>query len=122
MSTSGQNNFSSPPLADNVPCLPPINNTIIGSVIPQADSPNSASGGNTHVDNAKLTVVDPPRSPPRRPYLIAFLAAAAETKQQDNDNRSIGWNYCIRTTADGPYMAAGIVACNHIIVVNTLCT
>jgi hypothetical protein len=54
--------------------------------------------------------------------LIAFLAAAAETEQQDVDNRSIGRNYCIRTAADGPYVAAGIIACNHIIVVDTSCT
>jgi hypothetical protein len=54
--------------------------------------------------------------------LIAFLAAAAETEQQDNDIRSIGWNYCIKTTTDGPYVAAGIVACNHIVVVDMLCT
>jgi hypothetical protein len=67
MSTSGQNNFLSPPLANNVPLLPPINNTIVGSGMPQADLPNLASGGNTHVDNTKLTVVNPPKSPPRRP-------------------------------------------------------
>jgi hypothetical protein len=54
--------------------------------------------------------------------LIAFIAAAAETKQQDNDTRSIGRNYCIGTTADGPYVAAGIVVCNHIVVVDSLCT
>ena len=54
--------------------------------------------------------------------LIAFLAADAETKKQDDDNRSIGRNYCIGTTADGPYVAAGIVACHHIVVVDTSCT
>jgi hypothetical protein len=54
--------------------------------------------------------------------LIAFLAAAAETEQQDDDNRSIGRNYCIGTTLDGPYVAAGIVVCKHIVVVNALCT
>ncbi len=54
--------------------------------------------------------------------LIAFLAAAAETERQDDDNRSIGRNYCIRTAADGPYVAAGIIACNHIFVVDTSCT
>jgi hypothetical protein len=54
--------------------------------------------------------------------LIAFLAAAAKTEQQDDDNRFIGWNYCIRTAADGQYVAAGIVACNHIVVVDTSCT
>jgi hypothetical protein len=54
--------------------------------------------------------------------LIAFLANATETEQQNNDYRSIGWNYCIGTTTDGPYVAAGILACKHIIVVNALCT
>jgi hypothetical protein len=54
--------------------------------------------------------------------LIAFLAAAAETEKKDDDNRSIGRNYCIGTTADSPYVAAGIVACNHIVVVDTSCT
>jgi hypothetical protein len=49
---------------------------------------------------------------------IAFLAAATETKQQDNANRSIGQNYYIRTAADSSYVAAGIVACKHIVVVN----
>ncbi len=50
--------------------------------------------------------------------LIVFLAAAAETKQQDNANRYIGQNYCIGTTVEGPYMAEGIVACNHVVLVN----
>jgi hypothetical protein len=38
---------------------------------------------------------------------IVFLATAteAETEPQDNDNRSIGWNYCIGTAAYGPYVA-----------------
>ncbi len=53
---------------------------------------------------------------------IIFLAAAVETKQQDYGNRSMGWNYCIGTTTDGPYVAAGIVACKHIVVVNASCT
>jgi hypothetical protein len=44
--------------------------------------------------------------------LIAFLAPTAETEKQDDNNRSIGRNYCIGTAADGPYVAAGIVACN----------
>jgi hypothetical protein len=54
--------------------------------------------------------------------LIAVLAATVETKQQDNDTRSIGWNYCTGTTTDGPYVAASIVPCNHIVVVDTSCT
>ncbi len=67
-------------------------------------------------------LLTPPDHLPAAHILIAFLAAAAETKQQEDDNRSIGRNYCIRTAADGPYVAAGIIACNHIFVVNTLCT
>jgi hypothetical protein len=31
--------------------------------------------------------------------LIAFLVAAAETKEQDDDNSSTGRNYCIGTAA-----------------------
>jgi hypothetical protein len=122
MSTSGRNNFSSLPLANNVPRLPPINNTIVGSGMPQADLPNLASGGNMHVDNAKSTIVNPPDHLRAAHILIAFLAAATETEQQDDDKRSIGQNYCIRTAADSPYLAAGIIACNHIVVVDTLCT
>ena len=43
------NNFSPPPLASNLPPLPPIVNTIVGSVLAQADSPNSASVRNAHI-------------------------------------------------------------------------
>jgi len=43
------NNFSSPPLAGDLPPLPPIVNTIVGSVLTQADLPNSASVRNAHV-------------------------------------------------------------------------
>ncbi len=77
---------------------------------------------NAYVDNAKSTVVDP-QNHLRAAYIsITFLAAATETNQQDNDNRSIGQNYCIGTAADGPYVAVGIVACKHIVVVNASCT
>ena len=44
-----RNNFSSPPLAGDLPLLPPIVDTIIGSVRAQADSPNSASVRNANV-------------------------------------------------------------------------
>jgi hypothetical protein len=86
------------------------------------ESAKLSGGLNVHVDNTKLTIVDPPNHLHAAHILIAFLAAVAETKQQDNDNRSIGQNYCIGTAADGPYVAAGIVACNHIVVVGTSCT
>ncbi len=44
-----RNNFSSHPLAGNLSPLPPIVNTIVGSVLAQADLPNSASVRNAHV-------------------------------------------------------------------------
>jgi hypothetical protein len=53
---------------------------------------------------------------------IAFIATSTETKEQVDDNRSIGRNYCIGTTTDGPYVVVGIVACKLINVVNALCT
>ncbi len=119
MSTSGCDTFPSPPLARDLPPLLPINDTIVGSIMLALESANSSSGLNVHVDNALST---PPNHLRAAHILIAFLAAATETEQQDNDNRSIGWNYCIGTTADGPYMATGILACNHIVIVNTSCT
>jgi hypothetical protein len=72
---------------------------------------------NAHVDNTKLTVVDPPNHLRTAHVLIAFLAATVETEQQHDDNRSIGQNYCIGTAADSLYVAVGIVACKHIVVV-----
>jgi hypothetical protein len=53
------------------------------------ESANSSGGLNAHVVNAKSTVVDPPNHLCTAHSLIAFLAAAAETKQQDDDYRSI---------------------------------
>ena len=44
-----RNNFSSPPLAGDLPPLPPIVNTTVGSVLAQADLPISASVRNAHV-------------------------------------------------------------------------
>jgi hypothetical protein len=44
-----RNNFSSPPLVGDLPFLSPIVNTIVGSVLAHADSPNSASVRNAHV-------------------------------------------------------------------------
>jgi hypothetical protein len=60
--------FSMPPLPRLPPPLPPLNNNTNAGATPVVALPHSASGGNAHVDNAKSTVVDPPRSPPRRPY------------------------------------------------------
>ncbi len=49
--------------------------------------------------------------------LIAFPAIVAETKQQDDASRCMGHTYCIGITVDGPYAAADIFACNHIVIV-----
>ncbi len=81
-----------------------------------------SSGPNEHVDNAKLTVFYPTNHLCAAQILIAFLTTAAKTEQQNDDNRSIGQNYCIGTATDGPYVAVGIVACNHIIIVDASCT
>jgi hypothetical protein len=51
--------------------------------------------------------------------LTAFPAAVAVTEIPDDVNRSIVWTYCIGTAGDGLYAAAGIVACNCIIAVDT---
>ncbi len=75
-----------------------------------------------HRQCSKLTVVDPPNCLRTAHILIALPTAAAKTEQQDNANRSIGWTYCIGTAAEGPYMATGIVAWNHIVVFNAPCT
>ncbi len=57
------------------------------------------------------------------PYVpTAFPAAAAVTELPDDVNRSIGRTYCVGTAGDGPYVTAGIVACNHIVVVDESCT
>jgi hypothetical protein len=51
MSIMSRNNFLSPPLADNVPLLPPLNDTIVRSIIAAVDSPNLASGENANVES-----------------------------------------------------------------------
>jgi hypothetical protein len=120
MSTSGCNNSSSPPYADNVPRLPPIHNTIVGSDMRRRLICQIRPVEGTRTWTTPNQPLSTPSDHLRAAHiLIAFLAATAETEQRDDDNRSIGWNYCIRTTADGPYVAAGIFACNHIVVVNS---
>jgi hypothetical protein len=54
--------------------------------------------------------------------LTAFLTAAAGTKLLDDADRSIGQTYCVGTAGDGPYAAAGIIACNHTVVFDASCT
>jgi hypothetical protein len=74
------------------------------------------------IDNVKSTNFNPPNHLRAIHILTAFLEAAAETNQLDNSNRSIGQTYCIITTTEGLHAAAGTIACNHILIVNTLCT
>ncbi len=63
-------------------------------------------------------------SAPRAAHVLtAFPAADAVTELLDDVNRwSIGWTYCVGTAGDGPYAAAGIVACNPIVAVDATCT
>jgi hypothetical protein len=51
MSIMSRNNFLSPPLADNIPLLPRLNDTIVRSVIAAVDLPNLASGENANVES-----------------------------------------------------------------------
>ena len=81
--------------------------------------PNLASACNAHIANIgnaenRLSSI-PPNCLHAAHISIAFPAAATETEQQDDANRSIGWTYCIRTAADGQYAAAEIVSCNGIV-------
>ncbi len=116
-----QTNNSSHTPSQPIPLHPLINN-IDGSGMLALELASLSGGLNAHVDIAKLTDFDPPNHLCTAQILIAFLTTAAETEQQNDDNRSIGQNYCIGTATDGPYRAVGIVACNHIIIVDASCT
>ncbi len=71
----------------------------------------------------QIDCCQPPQIASTPPHiLIALPTAAAETEQQNDANRSIGWTYSIETAAGGPYAAAGIVTCNCIVVVGVPCT
>jgi len=85
-------------------------------------APNSATASNGAHRSRKLTVVDPPNGLRATHVPTAFPAAAAVTELPDDVNRSIGRTYCVGTAGDGPYVAAGIVACNRIIAVDASCT
>ena len=106
--------------------LHPLSDNIYESVTAAAEWPNLAYARKVHVANignaANRLLWTPPNRLHAAHILVALPTAAAETEQQDNANRSIGQTYCIGTAADSPYAAAGIVACNRIIVVNALCT
>ncbi len=60
--------FSFPSACQDLPPLPPIDITIVGSGMLVLESANSSGGLNAHMDNTKSTIVDPSKSPPRRPY------------------------------------------------------
>ena len=54
--------------------------------------------------------------------LTAFLAAAtARTEPRDASNRSIGRSECVETTGDASGEAAGVIACNRVVVADALC-
>jgi hypothetical protein len=67
-------------------------------------------------------LLTPPNNIRAACILTALLAAAGETEQLDDVNRSIGQTYCIRTAPDSPCAAAGIVTRNHIVIINASCT
>ncbi len=118
--------FSPPPLVCNQNPLHPLTNNTHESAPVAAEWPNSASAQNLHVANisnaANQLLLTPPNCLRAAHISIALPTAAAETERQNNANRSIGRTYCIGTAADSPYTAAGIVACNRIVVVNAPCT
>jgi hypothetical protein len=71
---------------------------------------------------SKSTIVDPPNGLRTAHVPTAFPTTAAVAELPNNVNRSIGWTYCDGTAGDGPYAAAGIVACNRIVFVKASCT
>jgi hypothetical protein len=74
------------------------------------------------INAAKLPLSTPPNGLCVAHVPTAFpavAAVAAVTELPDDVNMSIGRTYCVGTAGDGPYAAAGIVACNRIIVVAT---
>ncbi len=126
MVTTTMDTFSPPPLVCNQNPLHPLTNNTHESAPVAAEWPNSASARNAHVakigDAANRLLSTLPNRLRAAHVLIALPTAAAETKQQDDANRSIGWTYCIGTAADSPYVPVGIVACNCIVVINAPCT
>ena len=107
--------FFLPPSCSQPKPLCPLTNNTHESALLAAEPPNWATASNGAHQHSKLTIVNPPKS-------TAFPVAAVGTELLDDTNRSIGQTYCFETAGDGPYVAAGIVACNRIVVANTLCT
>jgi hypothetical protein len=126
MVTTTMDTFSPPPLVRNQNPLHPLTNNTHESVTAAAEWPNLASAWNAHIANigntANRLLLTPLNCLRAAHILIALPTAAAETEQQDDANRSIGGTYCIGTATDGPYAAAGIAACNRIVVVDAPCT
>ena len=73
------------------------------------------------IDTANRPLSTPPNGLRTAHVPTAFPAAAAVTELLDDVNRSIGRTYCVGTAENGPYLAAGIVACNRIVTIDTLC-
>ena len=114
--------FTTPPLPPLPPPPRPLNDNTHGGALPAAASPNLVAASNGAHRRSKSTVVDPPKGLRVAHVPTAFPAAAAGTELPDDVNRSIGWTYCVGTAGDGPYAAAGIVACNRIVAVVASCT
>jgi hypothetical protein len=106
--------------------LHPLTDNTLESAPVAAEWPNSASVRNAHFANignaANQLLSTPSNCLYTAHFSIALPTATAETEQQGDANRSIAWTYCIGTTTDGPYAAAGIIACNCIIISDAPCT
>ncbi len=120
--TIGRNTFSPPPLAPN-------HNPCTFSSITHMQATTWWRNRQIHpvlklgmLTTSNQLLSTPPNHLHAAHISTAFQAATVETKQLNDANRSIGWIYCIGTTADNPYVSAGIVACNHILIANALWT
>jgi hypothetical protein len=89
-----------------VPLLPstlaPLNDNTSEGIFPAVALPNFATTPNGSHQRSKITVNASPKLPPSAHFLTAFLFATAETKPQDDVNRSIGQTYCVGMAGDGP--------------------
>jgi len=102
--------------------LRPLTDNTHASAIVMVGAPNSATASNGAHRRSKSTVVDPPNGLRAAHVPTAFPTAAAEAELPNDVNRSIAWTYCNGTAGDSPYAAAGIVACNRIVVIEASCT
>ena len=113
--------FFSPPSCSQPKPLRPLINNIHASAIVMVGALNLATASNANGAHrrSKTIVVDPPKGLRAAHVPTAFPTAAAVTELPDDVNRSIVRTYCAVSTGDGPYAAAGIVACNRIVIVTT---